>query len=210
MYEVLRKDIERIVKISDEEFEQLSKYFTYKAFRKDSFLLREGEICHHGIFVLSGCLGYYFVDNDREEKVIDLGTEGWWMGDSASLFKSIPTRYFIKALADSEVLLFTRDNAMASINENTFFLKYHYFKAMEYRDRTDVLLGLGLHQQAEEKYQQLITLRPNLFQQIPLHHIASFLGLTPSSLSRLRRKLSTRHSLKSIVTKPNNIRQEAV
>lgn len=201
MFEALRKRIETKVKITDEDFEKLLKYYTYKSIKKDTFLLREGEICHHGIFVLSGCLSYYFIDEDREEKVVDLGTEGWWMGDGASLFRGIPTKYYIKAITDAEVILVSRENALASLNDNNFYLKYHYFEILEYRDRTDLLLGLSLHRQAEEKYKHLMATRPYLFQQIPLHYIASFLGITPSSLSRLRRRLTFKHNLKNIVTK---------
>jgi CRP-like cAMP-binding protein len=193
MYKKLRKSMASKVEFTDEEFDQLINSFTYKSIKKGDFLLKSGDVCKNGIFVLSGCLSYSIINQNNEEKVIDLGTEGWWMGDAQSFFSGQPSRYTIKALTDSEVLLNNVKSALASINKYHFYLKYHYFALLEYRDRTDILLSHSLHMQAEEKYKYLMATRPLLFEQIPLQYIANFIGITPSSLSRIRHKFKDVH-----------------
>ena len=188
MYEPLRKSIASKVEFTEEEYEQLIKCLKYKTIRKGEFLLNSGDVCKYGIFVLSGCLSYSIIDDNNEEKIIDLGTEGWWMGDAKSFFGGTTSPYTIKALTDSEVLLNDVKSALAIINKYHFYLKYHYFALLEYRDRTDSLLLHSLNLQAEEKYRYIMATRPTLFQEILLQYIASFIGVTPSSLSRIRRK----------------------
>jgi CRP-like cAMP-binding protein len=188
MYEPLRKSMAEKVLFTDDEFDELVKYFTYRSIKKGDFLLKSGEVCVHGIFVLSGCLSYSIINQHDEEKIIDLGTEGWWMGDAHSFFSGHPSPYTIKALVDSKVLLNNASMALEAINKYHFYLKYHYLALLDYRDRTDILLTHSLHLQAEEKYKYLMETRPYLLQQIPLQFIASFIGVTPSSLSRIRRK----------------------
>jgi DNA-binding MarR family transcriptional regulator len=80
--------------------------------------------------------------------------------------------------------------AINTLKKYPWYLFYHYFALLDYRKRTDLLLSNALHNQAEQKYLAMIRQRPEIFQLAPLHDIASFLGITPQSLSRLRKTLT--------------------
>lgn len=191
-YEVLYNSIQQLVPMPLEEYEELIQPFTCVKLKAGEYVLRQGEVCRIGIFVLDGCLSYYAMDNKGRQQVIDLGTTGWWMGDAESFFLSKPSEYNIKAVADSTILINSRENAIASIQRSHRYLQYHYFALLQYRQRTDRLLAGALHTSAEEKYLELIRVRPELFQLAPLQDIASFLGVTPQSLSRVRHQLASK------------------
>lgn len=190
LYEQLYRSITSFTEITTDEYDQLVSYFTCRKIQKGEFILKAGEVCKQGIFVLEGCLSYYLEDQDGNENVIDLGTSGWWMADTDSFFKGTKSEYHIKALSDAEVLLILPEKMLAAFDLHKSFLYYHYFAVLEYRKRTDKLLANALHTSAETKYLKLMSERPELFQLASLHDIASFLGLTPQSLSRLRRMMS--------------------
>jgi CRP-like cAMP-binding protein len=192
IYPELYESISQYTRVPEKEYEELELLFISKHFTGGTYLLKAGEICRSGIFVRSGCLSYFKKDKDGNEKVIDLGTQGWWMGDGESFYKKTTSQYSVKVLADAEVLMIESEKALHALKQYHFFLFYHYFALLDYRNRTDKLLGNALHASAEEKYLELISHRPTIVQMVSLHDIASFLGITPQSLSRVRKNIAER------------------
>jgi len=188
-FKELHQSISSYVNISDTEYDSLLELCTYQKVQKHEILMQEGDICRYGIFVLSGCLSYYMINDAGNENIIDLGTKGWWMGDAESYWQEKPSTYYIKAVADSEVLLIDKLATEIAFKEIPNYLRYHFFMLLAYRDRTDHLLLESLHERADHKYHILMEARPEIFQLASLHDIASFLGITPQSLSRLRSNL---------------------
>lgn len=195
-YEVLYNSIQQLVPMPLEEYEQVAQQFIVRDLAPGDYLLRKGEICRNGIFVLDGCLSYYALDNKGGQQVMDIGTAGWWMADAESFFEGTPSPYFIKALAPATVLITTREKMLNAFQQSHRYLQYHYFALLQYRHRTDRLLAGALHHTAEEKYLELMQVRPELFQLAPLQDIASFLGLTPQSLSRVRSQLAGKQNMR--------------
>ena len=189
-FEPLFEHILHFTRIPDGEYDQLLRLFTLKELRKNEYHLRNGEVCKQGIFVLEGCLSYFEVDEDGTEQIIDLGTSGWWMADTDSFFNGTPSPYNIKAVTPTSILTIDSESMLYAFKKIPWFLFYHYFALLEYRKRTDTLLSNALHNQAEQNYKAMIRQRPEIFQLAPLYDIASFLGVTPQSLSRLRKTLA--------------------
>jgi CRP-like cAMP-binding protein len=104
MFEKLREFFERSLLITDEQFEFIKTLFVPRKVRKGEFLLREGEITKYSIFVASGCLRTYTIDNNGKEHVLQFSPENWWTGDMG-FTSNIPSQCFIEALEDSETLL---------------------------------------------------------------------------------------------------------
>ena len=190
MFDVLRTHVSKKIDLTEEEFERCTAYFTPKKLRKKQFLLREEEVCKHQAFVAKGCLRSYTIDAKGKEHVMVFAVEGWWLSDMHSYLTGEPATYNLDALEDTEVLLLKKtDDEQLCLDipkfERYFRLLYRNSLASWLR-RTDASLSLT----AEHKYTWMLKTYPNIVQRIPDHQIASYLGITPESLSRVRKDLS--------------------
>ncbi|MDZ7626553.1 MAG: Crp/Fnr family transcriptional regulator [Ignavibacteriaceae bacterium] len=190
MFNLLREHIEKRVHLTDEEFEVISNFFIPKKLRKKQFLLHEGEVCKNIGFVNSGCLREYTIDNKGSEHIIQFAIEDWWISDPNSFLSGLPSTYNIDALEDSKVLLLeksAREKLLDSCPKMERFFRILIeanFVATQ-RRITD-----SLSTSAEERYLKFVKTYPKLFEQVPQNHIASYLGITPQSLSRIRKELT--------------------
>lgn len=188
MFHLLRSHIEKRVHLTDEEFRTITKFFIPKKFRKKQFLLHEGEVCKNIGFVNSGCLREYTIDNKGSEHIIQFAIEDWWISDPNSFLSGLPSTYNIDALEDSEVLLLeksARDKLLDSCPKMERFFRILIeanFVATQRR------IAESLSTSAEERYLKFVKTYPKLFEQVPQNQIASYLGITPQSLSRIRKE----------------------
>lgn len=190
MFNLLRTHIEKRVQLTDEEFDIIIKFFKPKKLRKKQFLLHEGEVCKNIGFVKSGCLREYTIDNKGSEHIIQFAIEDWWISDPNSFLSGLPSTYNIDALEDSEVLLLeksARENLLDSCPKMERFFRILIeanFVATQRR------ISDSLSTTAEERYLKFIKTYPKLIEQVSQNHIASYLGITPQSLSRIRKELT--------------------
>jgi len=193
MFEKLRAFFERSVPITDEQFDFIKSQFTPRKVKKHEILMRAGEICKFGIFVASGCLRTYTIDDKGKEHILQFSVENWWTGDLSSFVTSTPTIYNIDALEDSEVLLFG-DTALQKV------MSYVPAMAAQYQAGLQKSAGAknqrivsSLSATAEERYDSFLKTYPTIAQRVPQHMIASYLGISPETLSRIRKELSRKH-----------------
>jgi CRP-like cAMP-binding protein len=190
MLDVLKDYLRGKISFTDEQFKAIGDLYTPKKISKGTILLREGEVCQHNFFVTRGCLRSYVVDKNGKEHIIQFAPENWWISDQNSLLKQEPAMFFIDAIEESEVLLSERDfnEKFSAILPNggqmmqTLF--HNSFKAMQ--KRVINLLGAS----AEERYLEFIKLYPTVALRVPQKMIASYLGITPESLSRIRKDVA--------------------
>ena len=191
MFNLLRKNIEKRVHLTNEEFEICKKFFTPKKIRKHQFLLQEGEVCKHIAFVNKGCLREYTIDNKGVEHIMQFAIEDWWVADLNSYLAGTPAIYNIDAIYDSEVLLLEK-SARDVMLDNCPKIERYFRLLMEanyvasHRRITE-----SLTTSAEERYVNFIKTYPKLLKQIPQNQIASYLGITPQSLSRIRKEMTS-------------------
>ncbi|HMP99614.1 MAG TPA: Crp/Fnr family transcriptional regulator [Cyclobacteriaceae bacterium] len=156
--------------------------------RQNEMIENAGEVTSYLIHVLSGCLMTYYTDKQDNDHVIQFSTATWWTGDLHSFSKQVPSIYSTRALADSEILLFpfkefegllTRipkfERLFRIIFQNS--LVTHQFRIIQNFSTT-----------AEERYEDFLKRYPSLEQYVPQKYIASYLGITPEFLSKIRRK----------------------
>jgi len=190
MFQLLRTHIEKRVNLTDEEFVTIFKFFVSKKLRKKQFLLNEGEVCKHISFVNSGCLRQYTIDNKGVEHIIQFAIEDWWVSDLHSFLSGKPATDNIDALLDSEVLLLEKSARDELLNSCPKMEKFFRILIEANHVATNQRISDSLSTTAEERYLNFIKTYPKIFEQVPQNQIASYLGITPQSLSRIRKELS--------------------
>lgn len=173
-----------------------SQHVIVKKIRKRQYLLQEGEICKYVAFVSKGMLRSYLVDEKNNEHIIQFAPEGWFISDLSSFISEDFSNLNIDAIESSELVLVSRAVHIHLEQAVPEFFKFNY---MQYRGayialqkRINDMFTLS----TQEKYTKLLSIYPDIMQRVPQHMIASYLGLTPETLSRVRKKL--------IVKKPSH------
>jgi CRP-like cAMP-binding protein len=175
--------------VSDADFALICAAFEFKKVKRKTFLLRAGEVCKHFAFVLAGALRMYSVDDKGTEHVLSLGVENWWVGDRESCVLLTPSRYYIDALEDAYLLLIT--HAHMQQLRRTVPAMAEFMRKLDQRHdiATQKRLEAAISCTAEERYVAFLARHPSFEQRFPQHLIASYLGILPETLSRIRTKL---------------------
>ncbi len=181
--------ISRHITLEDPEAEHLLSVFVPMQVAQGEFIQKTGDATRYFIYVNAGCLMSYYTDDAGNDHVIQFATTGWWTGDLHSLTRQVPSIYSTRALTDSHVMLLPQV-AMEPLMEAIPKLE-RYFR-ITYQN------SLVTHQSriiqhytftAEERYLAFCEKYPSLEQYVPLKYIASYLGITPEFLSKIRRKI---------------------
>jgi CRP-like cAMP-binding protein len=160
---------------------------------KNEFLLSEGEICRHSFFVEKGLLRYYSIDTKGKEHVIQFAPEGWFTGDRESIYFKKPSQYFIQALETTAVIALDEGFIIQLSKRSDAFLEFNnrllHTHIMHLQKRINQLLSAT----AEERYLDFIKIYPDILLRVPQTMVASYLGITPESLSRVRKDLANKN-----------------
>jgi CRP-like cAMP-binding protein len=182
---LLKQHIQKITPLTDQEFDYILSHFILKKFKKHQFLLQTGELALNDYFVLKGLLKAYHIDDKGKEHIMQFAMEDWWITDYQSYFSATTSNLIIDCIEDVEVLslsLTNRDKLCAELHKiEHFFRKKSNAGYVALQKR---ILSL-LNNNAQERYQQLLFQYPNLFQRVPKSLIASYLGVSRETLSRL-------------------------
>jgi CRP-like cAMP-binding protein len=169
-----------------EELELMRSLSVQKTIKKKQFLLKEGEICRNHSFISKGLLVSYRVDQDGIEHVLSFTFEDWWASDQESLFNTSPSKMNIEALEDSEVVMWTKNNFDQLKNDIPKLKKFVNNLTEKSLHASQNRIYSFISQTTEEKYERFIRNYPDLFQRVPLHRIASYLGVSREMLTRIR------------------------
>jgi len=185
---IVYTNISKIITLTDAEktiFESLLEIINIK--RKD-ILLIEGQICRYEYFILEGCLMSYFTDKNLMEHTTMFAVEGWWTGNLKSFVQNHPSEFSIIALEDTTLLRFSKPKLEELFEKVTKFERYFRILLQNRLLATQDRVINHLSATALETYELFQKKIPALENRIPLKYIASYLGITPSYLSRLRRR----------------------
>lgn len=188
MHEVLIQSVRSRINIPDDAIDQIKTRLVPKKARKRQFLLNAGDVCQHMIFVERGLLRSFSDDSSGNEHTMQFAMEGWWISDMASFFSGEQSKYNIEALEESELLLLSKQ-AMDEVPQiQRYFLDLMQKHIIALQRRINVVQSMS----AEETYLKLMEVNPHLINRASQQHIASYLGITPETLSRVRRQVSGR------------------
>ena len=190
MFELLHQKINEKISITDQEWEICKSLFIPKKLRKRQYLLQEGDVCKYTAFVEKGMLRTYTVDEKGAEHILQFAPEGWWLSDLSSFLTNEPSMFNMDALEDSELLLITNASRNELLQKVPAFERYFRILIENHLISTQKRLMGSLTETAEEKYAKFINTYTDCTQRVPQHMIASFLGITRETLSRIRKQMS--------------------
>jgi len=189
MFEVFEKYLRESVNISDEDLSSIRTASTTKNLKKWQSLLHDSEVCKNMFFIASGCFRLYRYDKEGTDHTVRFGIENWWMTDQESYNSGNVSRYNIEALAKSTVIIWSKaswDELLATIPAFKLFYEQLVTKAFETSQQRIYTL---ISSPAEERYLEFLKTYPKIFNKVPLHMVASYLGISRETLSRVRRDL---------------------
>lgn len=186
----LFENISRHVTLQPGDHDLIESLFKHRRYRKKQFLLQEGEICRTESFVISGCTRMYEVDSKGQEHVLQFGPPGWWVGNLYSFLSDTPSEYLIDCLEDSEVLQITRENMEMMFDKSARIERFFRIIIQNAFIASQKRVLTSLSKPAAERYLDFIKKYPQIEQRVADHQIASYLGITPQSLSRIRKSFS--------------------
>ena len=191
MFELLFQKFDENINLAEEEKELSRSFFIPKKLRKRQYLLQQGDVSKYVAFVEKGLLRSYIVNDKGAEHIIQFAFEGWWISDQFSFLTGEPSEYNIEAMEDCELLLLTKQAEEEMLQKIPKLERFFRILLQNSLIATQKRLASSLSQTAEERYSDLIKVCPKtLPHRIPQHMLASFLGITPETLSRIRRQLT--------------------
>lgn len=188
MYEVFKAYLDSKISLNEEQHEWIYSKSVVKKLRKKQYLLQEGDIWKYHSFVSKGLVRTYSVDEKGIEHIIAFAMENWWTGDRESLLSGQPSRFNIDSIEDSEIVLFEKEKFEAicreipAFNDMVNILIDRSFVASQKR------IHDGISTPVEERYANFVQRYPFFAARVPQNMIASYLGMTRETLSRVRHK----------------------
>jgi CRP-like cAMP-binding protein len=174
--------------ISADEKDRYKQAFTPLKLRRRQYFLQEGSQCRYFAFIAKGAMRQYTIDEKGNEHIVRLGIENWWMGDRESWVTNNPSIYNIDAWENTETLIITRANALELMNIPAFCIMLRQLDENN-NIANQRRITAAISASAEKRYADFAACYPALLERFPQHVIASYLGFTKDTLSRIKSKL---------------------
>ena len=189
MFDSLKIHCQQTMAFSDAELAAVDHYFVERSFKRRDFLLEASHVCRHLFFVVKGCVRHFHIKEDGSEATCDITLENLWATDFVSFADETPSRLWLQALEDTVVERTRLQELYAAYHQFETFGRITTERVLQRSiDTTMSLASL----KPEERFKHLMAVRPELLQRVPQKHIASLLGISPESLSRLQKRMCDR------------------
>ncbi|MCC9064894.1 Crp/Fnr family transcriptional regulator [Flavobacterium piscisymbiosum] len=177
--------------LNEKECEEVIRLFSQRNIRRKGYILQEGDVCRHYFFIISGCFKMFAVDPAGKEHNLQFAAENDWISDLHSFYSQEPSRMYIEAIEPSIVLQIEHDDLLyLFINYHKFDRNFRIITERKYINFQNRILQ-NISSTAEERYVSFTKQYPAMINRIPNTQIASYLGITPEFLSKIRKKIVT-------------------
>jgi len=188
VFQRLRSHIEAITPISDSEFARLTAHFQRRTLKRKEHFYRQGAVCRAVGFINKGCMRNYHLEEDGEEYIVNFAFEEWWVADLQSFYLEIPSMFNVQALEDCELLVSSKREFETAVARIAPFGEFYRAKISRAYTTSTLNIVFERSETAEERYNKLLARTPWIVDRIPQRYLASYLGIKPQSLSRIRKK----------------------
>lgn len=190
MFDQINSHVTKSVSLSSEELAYFNSKLEYKIVPKKTFLLHDGDVCNFEAYINKGCIRNYYIDENGFEVILQFAIEDWWVSDIASFQNHRPSNMFIETLEDCELLILspqTKEDVLEKVPKLERF-----FRLMVQRNLAVLQSRLfkTIATSALDKYLDFLKRYPTIPQRVAQHYIASYLGISPEFLSKVRTKMS--------------------
>jgi len=174
--------------LTSEEEELVKTAFQPKKIRRKQYFLQEGDVCKYSAFIVKGAMRQYSVDEKGVEHVVHIFVENYWASDRESMIMLTPSVFNIDAWEDTEMLIITRAEMLSLMSKIPALVEM--IRVMDERNAiaNQRRLNSTISSTAERRYEEFASNHPQFIQRFPQHLIASFLGITKETLSRIRKQ----------------------
>jgi CRP-like cAMP-binding protein len=186
MFEPFRKYLSEKVALSDSQLQRIESLAISKHLRRKQYLLQENDVSRHYTFVCNGCLRLFRIDETGSEHIIKFAPENWWITDRESLLSGQPAKSNIDALEDTDILQWTKDNFNLILDEIPPYREFHDHLIARALEASTNRIYNNISMSAQEKYEKFVQTYPSIFNRVPLHMVASYLGVARETLTRIR------------------------
>ncbi|QMU28167.1 Crp/Fnr family transcriptional regulator [Adhaeribacter radiodurans] len=178
------------ITFSAEEFHQLTSYFKVRVLKKKEFFNHQNQYCRYVALVNSGCLRGFHTNDKGDELTLFFAFAGQWAGDKTSFYSGHPSISGIQALEKTEIVYVDKHDWETAMDRTPAFEKWYRRRSRETLEETQRKFIARQTESAEEKYLNLLKNEPAIVARIPQQYIASYFGIKPQSLSRVRKLIS--------------------
>lgn len=192
MYDLILKNIARFITLTPQETARFTGILKPRTLRRRQYLVQAGDVFRYECFVNKGALRIYQVNDSGQERIVNFAFEDWWTGDMYSFLSGQPAIFHVDALEDCELLLIGKDQIEQLYIDIPKFERFFRILLQNAYIAMQKRISDGMSRSAEERYLDFIARYPQFEQRLTLKQIASYLGITPESLSRIRRQRLSR------------------
>ena len=188
-FEFFDEYLKKVALVKQEDLNKFHPFLSVKKFRKGEILLAKGSVCKHIFFVEKGLLRFYTINRGKEH-ILQFASENSWLSDRNNLSNSEPSDYFIDAYEDTSVVMLNQEFIIRASKISAEFSTFHEHLLQRHIKQLYRRISSLIGTPAKDCYSDFLKTYPNIIQRVPQWMIASYLGITPESLSRIRKELS--------------------
>jgi len=190
----MRYNFEKYLKeraaVTDDQLHQIKQKIERRSISRGEILLAEGEVCEQFFYVEQGLLRFYSIDKKGNEHILEFAPEKWFVSDRASAYFNEPSEYFIDTVEPSQVVVLSEKFINFASEVSQQFRRYNERILQNHIRHLQNRITQLVRASAEDRYLQVVEKYPDLITRVPQWMVASFLGITPESLSRIRKELA--------------------
>jgi CRP-like cAMP-binding protein len=189
-YEPILNNIKRYVSLNADDEKQFIAIVRKSRVKKRQFIVQPRFVCTHQTYVVKGALRVYFVNKNGNEHTLQFAIDDWFASDHYSYIHQTPASIFIEALEDSYIQQIEYNDVERLCLENQKFERFFRKVAQKSFAFAQRRILSNLDKTAEERYLEFMEMYPDIIQKVPQYAVASYLGMTPEFLSKIRKKIA--------------------